>query len=279
MPSLSGDPVTAIAEASATGSVATLFEDIRQTLGVPVVNLIWRHLATIPDGLEFAWTSLKPVYVSGQVASEAHALNQVLNIPRLPGMSTSTLAAAGLTQADIDSISVVIASYERSNARNLVAMGALLAKLDNITSVDSGAAVDTLEIPAVSGQMPALPSMEDMSASVRELVNDMNQLGGRMTVMPTMYRHLSHWPSYLAQLHVLLKPLDADGRLEQMILTAAAQGESRGAVLLQSLDARTTELDADTTRQVRQSVRLFIDEPISKMTAIGGLVAAAMPSK
>ena len=38
-------------EAAATGDVAAPFADIRATLGVGVVNLIWRHLATIDGAL------------------------------------------------------------------------------------------------------------------------------------------------------------------------------------------------------------------------------------
>ncbi len=49
----SSDPVPAIAEAEATGETVELYTDIRATLGVPVVNLIWRHLAVFPGGL--AW--------------------------------------------------------------------------------------------------------------------------------------------------------------------------------------------------------------------------------
>ena len=41
------DPVPAITEAAATGETAAIFADIRQVLGVDVVNLIWRHLATM----------------------------------------------------------------------------------------------------------------------------------------------------------------------------------------------------------------------------------------
>lgn len=277
MPPSSVDPVTAIAEDAATGSVAELYSDIRGTLGVPVVNLIWRHLATIPGGLEYAWTSLKPVYVSNAAAREAQALNQVLNIPQLPGLSDSTLAAAGLSATDLQSIATVIASYERSNARNLVAMSALLARLNgSVTSNDSSDS-SAVSLRPVSGQMPPLPAMDDMTPSVSALVNDMNQLGQRMTVMPTMYRHLSHWPAYLAQLHVLLKPLDADGRLERMILTAVAESERRGVALSNELSPAASRLEPKSKDQVLGAVRLFIDEPISKMTAIGGLVASAMP--
>jgi hypothetical protein len=36
------DPFPAVAEAEATGETAALFADIRATVGVPVVNLVWR---------------------------------------------------------------------------------------------------------------------------------------------------------------------------------------------------------------------------------------------
>jgi len=49
------DPVPAITEAGATGEIAAIFADIRHVLGVEVVNLIWRHLATLPGALPWAW--------------------------------------------------------------------------------------------------------------------------------------------------------------------------------------------------------------------------------
>ena len=55
------DPVPAITEANATGEIAEIFADIRRVLRVDVVNLIWRHLATIPGALPRAWDSLRPL--------------------------------------------------------------------------------------------------------------------------------------------------------------------------------------------------------------------------
>ena len=46
-----GDRVNTITEAEATGEIADLYTEIRAGLGVPVVNLIWRHLAAISGGL------------------------------------------------------------------------------------------------------------------------------------------------------------------------------------------------------------------------------------
>src|SRR5215469_2066199 len=67
MAAAGADSIPAIAEGDATGDIAALYEDLRATLGVSFVNLIWRHLATIPGGLAFVWTLVKPLYVSGEL--------------------------------------------------------------------------------------------------------------------------------------------------------------------------------------------------------------------
>jgi hypothetical protein len=65
------DPVPAIAEAAATGAIAEIFTDIRGVLRVEVVNLIWRHLATLPGALPWVWGVLKPLYANGTILAEA----------------------------------------------------------------------------------------------------------------------------------------------------------------------------------------------------------------
>src|SRR5258707_12282242 len=97
------DPVPAIAEASATGAVAEIFADIRRVLGVEVVNLIWRHLATIPGALLWAWGMLRPLYVNGSIAAEAAALRAELDLPPLPPFPAETLLAVDIFGGDVRS--------------------------------------------------------------------------------------------------------------------------------------------------------------------------------
>ncbi len=78
MTGASGDPVPSIREDQAEGDIAALYGDIRATLGVPVVNLIWRHLATFPNGLAWAWHAVRPQYRSGAVQAESRALRDHL---------------------------------------------------------------------------------------------------------------------------------------------------------------------------------------------------------
>ena len=132
---LSYDPVPAIAEIDACGDTAELFADIGATLGVPVVNLVWRHLATIPGALPWAWTSLKPLYESTAIASEAETLSAAIDLPPYiaehTALSMPTLTAAGLSGPDLDRITMILRSYERSNAMNIIAVDTLRSCLES----------------------------------------------------------------------------------------------------------------------------------------------------
>ena len=124
------DPVPAIGEASAIGAVAEIFADIRRVLGVEVVNLIWRHLATIPDALPWAWGMLRPLYADGTIAAEARALHSRLALPHLPSLPHDVLIAIGLGSDEQATIRNILAAYDRTNAMALVALSALLCRLD-----------------------------------------------------------------------------------------------------------------------------------------------------
>ena len=51
--------VAPVSESSATGKVAAIFADIKQTKNIDSVPNLWRVLATSPDQLELIWTRLK----------------------------------------------------------------------------------------------------------------------------------------------------------------------------------------------------------------------------
>src|SRR5258708_6309915 len=63
--------------------------------------------------------------------------------------------------------------------------------------------------------LPSLLNLADMSPATAELVLMLNRLGTRRgdPVLASMYRHLAHWPPYLALAWTIVAPLDADGRL------------------------------------------------------------------
>jgi hypothetical protein len=280
MANTSGDPVATITEADAVGmggQVAEIYADIRATLGVPVVNLIWRHLAVFPGALPWAWQSLKPLYASGEVVTHAEALRSGLAVPALAGLSRPALAAAGLGGDDLTRITMILRSYERSNAMNIIALGALLARLEGRAPEDGDAASPPRDEDPIVGEMPTLLTLDAMAAHVRALVEDLNRIGGRDEILASMYRHLAHWPAYLALVHTLIAPFAAEGRLEPLIQGVIAEGRHRAARITAGLATPEQTLETSVQADMRAALSLFIDGPIGKMITIVPLIRQAMP--
>lgn len=272
----SGDPVATITEAEAQGEIAELYAEIRAGLGVPVVNLIWRHLAVIPDGLPWAWQSVKPLYGEGTIAIEAARLRSTISISTGHALSADAMAAVGLSHDDRARITMVLESYERSNAMNLLSLGALMARLDGVAAKSGGQLSGVDPGPSVEGKMPTLLAMDDMPETTRNLVLALNEFGARTAIMPSMYRHLAHWPGFLALLNAYLATLHADGRLETIMQQTLAQSTDKSAQLASALATPNTSLGDDSEASVRQALATFIDGPLVKMVAIVACIRAAM---
>ncbi|MBV9828974.1 MAG: hypothetical protein JO001_25405 [Alphaproteobacteria bacterium] len=234
------DPVPAIAEVAASGETAAIFADIRHVLGVAVVNLIWRHLATIPGALPAAWGMLRPLYADGTITAEATALHRDIALPALPGFPAEALALVGVGAAELAPLRSILAAYDRTNAMALVALSALAQRLSanpavGQTSIRHHAgdqAANAEQIP-----LPPLPAMAELAPDVASLVSRLNGLGTRRAtpILASMYRHLAHWPGYLALAWMLVAPLNADGTLDQLIAAALANAQARAVGLAAGL--------------------------------------------
>ncbi|MGY9056622.1 MAG: hypothetical protein ACKVGZ_13650 [Alphaproteobacteria bacterium] len=272
----SGAPVAAITEADATGEIAEIYADIRATLGVPVVNLIWRHLATIEGALPWTWTSVRPIYVSGAVAGAAAHLRQSLVLPGVQDWPVTVLEAAGLDAAAREGIGRVLASYDRSNAMNMVALSALQAAARGqqdatpLPSVDPGR--------DVAGTLPLLQTLDQMTPATADLVYRLNAIGDPdHKVIASMYRHLSHWPPFLALMWERLAPMNADGRIEAMIAQNLGIAQGIARQLAAQMPAAQAPSDA-VMGQVNTALDLFIRYAIGRMLPIGRMTAGAFPT-
>ena len=267
------DPVVAIGEADATGEIAELYADIRATLGVPVVNLIWRHLATIPGGLPFAWQTVRPLYASGEIASQAQMLRSRLVVPDLAARDLT-----GLDASEQQQISMIVRSYERSNAMNLIGLSALLASINPRTAPPLPFANNASVEPEVSGTMPDAVAVAAMHEATRALVLRLHPIGGADPIMPTMYRHLSHWPGVLEQFLEVLEPLHRNGSILPAIAAANTEGLEVGAALMAQVEASRPIASAQTCTAVDAAVSHFVDRMIGKMVVIVAILRRAFPA-
>jgi hypothetical protein len=263
------DPVPAITEASATGETAAIFADIRQVLEVDVVNLIWRHLATIDDALPWTWATLRQFYVDGTMRREAAALHGELALPPMQVIPAEVFTALGLRPDDMAAIRDVLATYDHTNAMAMVALSALRAHLGGHARGDAPP-VEPRSVPAIlRTRLPRLLDLTDMQAETAALVVALNGFGTRRpgAVLASMYRHLAHWPSYLSFAWLVLAPLDADRRLANAIQRAQRVALVRADRLPLLLGGTAAPSPALATR-ISTAIEPFVGDVIVKMVVI-----------
>jgi hypothetical protein len=277
------DPVPAVSESDATGETAEIFADIRQVYRVGVVNLIWRHLATFPGALRWVWDSVRPLYVDGTIEREAAVLRASIVAPELPAIPAAAFAGVGLGKADLDQIRAVLAAYDRTNAMALVALSAVEGRItepiENLR--DAGAAYTSLPTPVQHElQLPKLLDLEEMSPATAELVLALNRIGASndAPVLASMYRHLAHWPAYLALAWAMVASLESNDRLDTAIVDVLGKARASGRRLATRLPAPWPSLGPAVRADISQALARFTSDVIAKMVVICALLRRLTPT-
>lgn len=258
-------PFPAIAEAEACGETAALFADIRATVGVQAVNLVWRHLATMDGALPWAWAAVKPLYQQGMVDQAVVGFRQTMIVPVL-------VTLAGDEPASVDA---VLASYDHSNTVNLFSLGALAAWLRGEGATQaSPQSGPRLSVPNFS--LPPLASESDVAPETWQRVLRLNRFGDaeRPLILASMYRHLAHAPAFLARLEPVLAAVQADGSLDRAISTNRDAAHRSSRILARAIVAEQPPLAAD----IEGSVSAFVTHAIGKMVTICRAIRVARGS-
>jgi hypothetical protein len=273
----SADPVTAVSEADAQGEIADIFDDIRQTLGVDVVNLVWRHLATIDRALPWAWECVRPAYLTGAVATEAQHMKQKLILPQLPKLTPDLLATSGVSSDSLSSISAIQRSYDRSNSMNFLALAALAdCDINRLTDYDGASGSKRqAEQTARLGVLPALPPLNETGPELYALLERLNRLAQVRddAIMVSMYRQLSYWPAYLEVVWTLIAPIAEDGRLHKLVTATEKAACPHIDLLKGQLDVAEEHLAA------KAALRNFLERVnLPKMIVITRMLTVAISS-
>lgn len=278
-------PVPAVDERAAGGETARLFADIRRALGVPVVNLVWRHLATVPGALPWAWDVTRPFYSSGAAAREGAALVAALPLPPLPAWSGPAFRTAAGDAVGKRAVIVVLDSYVRSNVMNLLAFTALGRRLRDpaVAPTAPGRAVAPAvgaDLPRPEGTLPPLLTLAELAPAVAEQVRRLERLGARGDgdIPASLYRHLAHWPGILTLTTELLAPLHDDGRLDRLIADARDLATAAAARAIDELGGTGSALAPAARSAVETALIRFTGGVIPRMVPISVLLRRAVPA-
>ncbi len=195
------EPGTYLAEITpdaAEGEIAHIYEEIRRLTGGPLVALIFRHLATFPGVLPSVWQQISPLLASGEVQEGAWALARNA-WDGAPPLADAGLVALGATErrraAD------VIAAYNRANPVNFAVVCALRAAQARGRDLrpSTRQVLRPWSPPARIGAITAIPSMQSLDDRARRIVDAFAKEAapGAGVLVPTLYRHIAHWPALL----------------------------------------------------------------------------------
>ena len=170
--------VSAISEDEATGETAEIFSNIRITLGNGVVNLIWRHIATIEGALPWVWKAVKPLYISDVLKNEAGFVCENIKLPEVLALPSAVLSAVNVLEHDRPVIQKILDSYNKGNAFNLLALSAL-----TVLPEDHKKKVEAGQTFSEDINIPNLINLDSMDEQTRTLVVLLSELGGQKIIM------------------------------------------------------------------------------------------------
>jgi hypothetical protein len=239
-----------------------LFADIRTTVGVRVVNLVWRHLATMDGALPWAWHAVRPLYLKGMPDRATIRFRERMELPKL----------GSLAGPEPESVDAVLSSYDHSNTINLFALGALVAWLRGDVAIE-GTPEEGRRLAPPDVALPVLASESDVPPETWQRVLRLNRLGDteQPLILASMYRHLAHAPAFLERLETVLASAQADGSLGRTIVVNRRTAAKQARVLARGITADRPRQAAE----IEMSVSAFVDHAIGKMVTICRAVRTA----
>ncbi len=191
----------------ASGGVRRVYEEIQETLRVPIVNLVFRTLANYPDYLEQAWDQLRPALRTRtfeRAADEIRAGALLEPVPDASGVQWERTGDLDRIRAFNDTIHYVLPK--------LLLITTALDEL-GFGPTPGGPApqpvADPSEIPAGVAEGTTKVEMVDPEKAddrVRALFDSVKERHDHPLVS-SYYRGLGNWPDFLAAVWERVQPL------------------------------------------------------------------------
>jgi hypothetical protein len=222
--------------------IAALYADILNISGLPMVNLIWRHFATFPGVLDWAWSAVRPLVRSRELRAARERIKSAVLLPKL-----ATIGAETWRQADfgIDPtrIAAIAAAYIHGNLTNIVALTALRLWMDDPSKSPAELTPDEVATQ-VGPPLGPLPRLDMLTPRVVKAVRVLAELHDIQNgVIPSFYLELAPWPGIVSALPHWLGPLYEPAALNAARASIVRATVVEAAALLPSPGAPPRGLD------------------------------------
>lgn len=263
-----------LSERDATGTRATVYADLKHLGGVPMVALIFRHLATRAGVLEWAWEAMGPAWRTGRLQETAWRIAREEPLEPIAAVPRAALAPVGVAGGDLGAMRAVLEAYNRANPENMLSVLCLLrlleggrpsAPLEERAWTPPPAPDLSLPMVDVAKMSPELSALLDVVAAPGE--------PGGARVIQSLYRHIAQRPAFLALCVTLLRQRFDDGSIDAATASTVARMNAAADGIVRSLQAPRVPDPA-----VRAVLERFSGGVIPQMIVVGRLLEEALPS-
>jgi Halocarboxylic acid dehydrogenase DehI len=238
------DPVS---ENAATGRTQEIFEDIKQTLRVPHVHMMFQVLAAFPDFFDLFWQTAKPALETQEFFSSgerlaAEAYTRVHNYFRINTLSgrVAEIHFSPEVQAEIQE---VVDLHQYAYSTLLLVAAALVQAIEY-----PGAERQNSTAPARPAHFPEyrrkpIEVEEDLAPlPTKKIYDDIKRTLGTPFV-DMSYLNLARWPEFLEIYWDSLKPVLKTPLYEQQRLAIRESGLSLAAELPEPLQLSNAHME------------------------------------
>jgi hypothetical protein len=261
----------------ASPALDRIYSDIRRESGTPLVNLIYRHLATIPGGLEWVWGCIRMNWGYDGLLRAAVAMPAADIAVILPA---ALWRIAGLNDSDLAAIRALVAQYNLTNAANILGITALAHVARNPACCSNSIALQWTESPGGPSvaATSSLPKLDELSVDIASLVYFVNGLGeeAQPTMVASLFRELTFWPGSLAVTAALLTPLAQSGELTRLRQQTTQVAETIASQLISSSRIGFPPPPPAAREAVLNALDLFRTTLIAKLLPVGQILSRAL---
>jgi hypothetical protein len=261
-----------VREPDAPPAIAETYRQIKAASGMPQLNLIWRHFATEPEVLEWAWRAMAESLRSGAIAQAALDLTGDL------AAMTSAPVWTGLGPEPARGVEDLMRFYTRGNTQNLIGLtGLLMWERGAAAAADPSAAKAMQSTQVQLPDVPPLPKRDALAPATLDLVDRLagRHGGAELGVTPSMYLHLAIWPEALAAVDARLGTLVGSNGFTSEVDRVIAAGQAHAAQVAATYDDAAPRPPEAVLRPMMATLENFVTRTIPEMIVVGQVLRGA----
>lgn len=254
-----------VSETDAKGETARIFADLKETLGIPHVSMVFRVLASLPRFFPLFWKAARPMLQTGEFFSSAeqiradahHRMQTRFTVPNLRGK----LMEMGFSTGAQEEVKDVVELYEYVNPVLLLNLAALMEGMEHPAGPPRHG-----NLPAQHPSHPGRPILVDERVApepTRKLYDDIKQTMGT-PYLNTSYITFGRWPDFLREYWNSLKPIIGSANYEEQRVALrdfalSAARDLPEAIHLSPVDLRRAGISEDEQNMALQATHFFLN--------------------